>query len=144
MKSNLPLVLPAFAVWLCILSCKTRVEEYTWKTMDVTVSAYNSVPSQTDYNPNLAAWGDTLKPGMKCVAVSRDLIRLGIKHNTQIKIEGMEGIYLVKDKMHSRWQNRVDIYMGVDVKKAREWGRKKLSIEYAVKKADEALDELAK
>lgn len=123
----------------CFLSCKPMAEEYTWNTIEVTASAYNSVASQTDYHPALAAWGDTLKPGMKCIAVSRDLIDKGLDYNTQVKIEGFEGIYLVKDKMHYRWRNRIDIYMGTDVKRARQWGRKKLSIQYALKKDTSAI-----
>jgi len=124
----------AFISIAIALSCKKKVEEYIWKPLEVTVSAYNSVTWQTSGNPNIAAWGDTLKPGMKCIAVSRDLLRMGLKHNTKVKIEGLEGIYLVKDKMHRRWTNRIDLYMGKDVKKAREWGRKKLTIQYAAKK----------
>ena len=54
--------------------------------------------------------------------------------NTKVKIEGLDGIYLVKDKMHARWKNKIDIYMGKDIKKAQEWGVKKLSIQYVPKK----------
>lgn len=115
-----------------VLSCNTKGEEYIWKPLEVTVSAYNSVSWQTSGNPNIAAWGDTLKPGMKCIAVSRDLLQMGLKHNTKVKIEGLEGTYLVKDKMHGRWTKRIDLYMGKNVKKAKEWGRKKLTIQYAV------------
>ncbi len=127
------------AVCMCITACKVK-EDYTWKTMDVTVSAYNSVPSQTANHPSLAAWGDTLRPGMKCIAVSRDLLDLGFKYNTTVKIPGLPGIYLVKDKMHYRWRKRIDIYMGKDIGKAREWGKKKLRIEYAVKRSAELTD----
>ncbi len=88
---------------------------------------------QTDSaSPSVAAWGDTLKPGMKSIAVSRDLIKMGLVHNTMVKIDTFPDTFYVKDKMHSRWRNRIDIYMGKDVKKAREWGRKKLMICYAV------------
>ena len=73
---------------------------------------------------------------MKSVAVSRDLIRLGLKHNTPIKIEGLNSIYLVKDKMHQRKRNQIDIYMGVDVKKAKKWGVKRLKIKYGVLKSE--------
>jgi hypothetical protein len=38
--------------------------------------------------------------------------------------------------MHPRWKNRIDIYMGVDVKKARQWGRRKVTIQYGVKMDD--------
>lgn len=116
------------------ISCGTADKNYIWKTREVTVSAYNSTRAQTDGQPNIAAWGDTLKPGIKSIAVSRDLIPIGFEYNTQVKITGLEGIYLVKDKMHYRWRNKIDVYMGLDVEKAREWGRKKLKVHYRVKK----------
>jgi hypothetical protein len=40
------------------------------------------------------AWGDTLEPGMKAIAVSRDLIRLGLVHNTYVTIEALPGRYI--------------------------------------------------
>ncbi|RKR13019.1 3D (Asp-Asp-Asp) domain-containing protein [Maribacter vaceletii] len=119
-----------------VISCKKapNKEEYIWKPFEVTATAYNSLASQTSSTPNITAWGDTLVPGMKCVAVSRNLISLGITHNTQIKIEGLEGVYIVNDKMNKKWRNRIDIYMGVDVVKAKEWGKRKKKIYYRVKK----------
>ncbi|HET8737625.1 MAG TPA: hypothetical protein VFM69_13600 [Pricia sp.] len=120
---------------LLSVSCgEKRENDYKWKSMKVTVSAYNSTGAQTDGLPTLAAWSDTLVPGMKAIAVSRDLISRGLDHNTQVKIEGFDGIFLVKDKMGSRWTNRIDIYMGNNVKKAREWGIKELKIQYRVKR----------
>ena len=103
-------------------------------SMEVTASAYNSVPSQTDKdNPALTAWGDILKPGMKCIAVSRDLIEIGLTHNTKVKIDGLPGTYLVKDKMNKRWQKKIDIYMGNDIEAAKEWGVRKVTISWSVK-----------
>ncbi len=122
------------AMAILLTGCGNRGEAYCWQPLEVTVSAFNSVSWQTDSLHNIAAWGDTLQPGMKCIAVSRDLIARGIGYNTPVKIEGMPGMYLVKDKMHNRWRNKVDIYMGKDVKAAREFGRKKLRIRYPVKK----------
>ncbi|NAS13209.1 3D domain-containing protein [Poritiphilus flavus] len=123
-------------VLIFLICCRPRPaeKEFDWIELSVTASAYNSVSWQTSGQPNLAAWGDTLKPGMRCIAVSRDLISKGLRHNTMVKIEGLEGVYLVKDKMHRRWINRIDIYMGKDVKRAREWGKQKLKIQYAVKR----------
>lgn len=112
-------------------ACKTE-EKKNWKTLSVKSSAYNSVPSQTDNQPSVAAWGDTLKPGMKVIAVSRDLIAIGLKHNTEVIIEGYPDVYLVKDKMNSRYRNRIDVYMGLDIKRAKEWGQKKLNIRFEV------------
>ncbi|MET2984534.1 3D domain-containing protein [Aureibaculum conchae] len=120
-------------VLFLLISCKDKIEDpYTWKTIKVTATAYNSTRAQTDGSPQLTAWGDSLKPGMPYIAVSRDLLRMGLKHNTPVKIEGLNGIYLVKDKMHYRWRKKIDIYMGKDIKAARAWGRKKLEIQYGV------------
>ncbi|MFS4491887.1 3D domain-containing protein [Maribacter sp. 2308TA10-17] len=116
-------------------SCQTPIEDkYVWKSVEVTATAYNSVTWQTQGNPIIAAWGDSLKSDIPSIAVSRNLIALGLKHNTPVKIEGFDSIFLVKDKMHRRWRNRIDIYMGKDVKKAKAWGRKKLTILYGVPK----------
>lgn len=115
-------------------SCSEKETGHYWKPLVVTVSAYNSVPWQTDSLYNLAAWGDTLKPGMKVVAISQDLQDAGLEYNTPVKIQGLDGTYLVKDRMHQRWRERIDVYMGEDIKMAREWGRKKCTIWYPVKK----------
>lgn len=125
---------------LCLsVACQDKTKPmlaYEWFGEEVTVSAYNSVSWQTDGEPNIAAWGDTLEPGMKAIAVSRDLIRLGLKHNTMVRIDTFPDTFYVKDKMHRRWRKRIDLYMGTDVKAARNWGRKKLMICYAVPVSD--------
>ena len=112
---------------ISVLSCKN---EEQWVSMEVIASAYNSTKAQTEGNPNITAWGDTLQPFTKSIAVSRDLIKKGLTRHTKVKIEGFEGIYLVNDKMHSKWSNKIDIYFGTDVKAAKTWGRKKLRIEF--------------
>ncbi|MEP3209950.1 MAG: hypothetical protein ABJN95_12205 [Maribacter sp.] len=120
-------------VLLLFGSCKQKQQDkFVWKAIEVKVSAYNSVPSQTDGYPTIAAWGDTLKPRMKAIAVSRDLIQMGLKHNTKVMIKGLPGVYLVKDKMAKRWKKRIDIYMGDKVEKAKKWGVKDLEIVYEV------------
>jgi len=117
---------------LLLLNCSENKEEprYVWDSATVTASAYNSTVRQTSSNPQITAFGDSLKPGMKYIAVSRDLLRKGLKHNTPVVIEGFEGMYLVKDKMHHRWRNHIDIYMGNDIEAAREWGRRKVCIDF--------------
>jgi len=118
-----------------LLACQEE-DPYFWTELEVKATAYNSTRAQTDGNPSIAAWGDTLKPGMRCIAISRDLMALGIRHNTPIKIEGLDSIYLVKDKMHRRKRNQIDIYMGMDITKAKEWGVKKLKIKYGILKSE--------
>lgn len=115
------------------LSCKESPKElYSWNSIEVTATAYNSLAYQTDSDPNITAFGDSLQPGKKYIAVSRDLLRLGLKHNIPVKIEGLEGIYIVKDKMNSRWSKKIDIYMGIDIEAAKLWGRKKVCIDYGI------------
>lgn len=123
-----------FIFGILLSSCIEKEDPYIWKPVEVTATAYNSVPSQTQGNPIIAAWGDSLNPEIPSIAVSRNLIAIGLKHNTPVKIEGFDSIFLVKDKMHRRWRNRIDIYMGKDIKKAKIWGRKKLIIQYGVLK----------
>ena len=103
------------------------------QSLKVTASAYTSNVRETDSTPNLAAWGDTLKPGMKSIAVSRDLIDMGLTHNQEVRIEGLDGTYKVLDKMNKRRKKKIDIYMGNDVKKARQWGKQEVVIYWTEK-----------
>ncbi|MDX1302688.1 hypothetical protein [Photobacterium sp.] len=98
------------------------------KNLKVTATAYNSVRAQTNTNPTRAAWGDTLKPGMKAIAVSRDLLAMGLTRGAKVKISGLAGEYVVLDKMHKRWSRKIDIYMGKDIQAARNWGRRSVTI----------------
>ncbi len=100
------------------------------QTIVVTATAYNSVPEQTDDDPTVTAWGDQLEPGMKVIAVSRDLIPLGLDHRAPVSIEGLPGEYLVLDKMNKRWEKRIDIYMGADLEAARAWGARQVRIHW--------------
>ena len=100
-------------------------------TLTVTATAYNAVEHQTKKgNPGLAAWGDQLEPGEKAIAVSRDLIHLGLDYNEEVEIDGLEGTYIVKDKMNRRWEKKIDIYMGLDEEAAKEWGKKTVTITF--------------
>ena len=56
----------------------------------VTATAYNSHSSQTDSTPNIAAWGDRLRPGMKAIAISRDLLHQhGLGRGDKVRIVGL-------------------------------------------------------
>ncbi|HQU89647.1 MAG TPA: hypothetical protein PK620_13080 [Denitromonas sp.] len=101
------------------------------RTLTVTATAYTSSPGETDNTPDIAAWGDTLEPGMKVIAVSRDLLDLGLVQGAEVTIDGLDGRYVVLDKMHPRWNEKIDIYMGENVKKARNWGRREVTIRWA-------------
>lgn len=116
--------------WGCKDNESEKENFSTWESMTVTASAYNSLKLQGQGNPKVTAWGDTLRPGLRSIAVSRDLIKKGLTHLTPVKIEGFDGIFIVNDKMHPKWRNKIDIYMGIDREKSLEWGRKKVTISF--------------
>jgi 3D (Asp-Asp-Asp) domain-containing protein len=101
------------------------------RSLEVTATAYNSVPSQTNAEPWVAAWGDSLANGMKVIAVSRDLLELGLRRGTVVRIDGLPDDYVVLDKMNKRWTRTIDVYMGDDISAAREFGRRGVTIRWA-------------
>ena len=100
------------------------------RVMTVTATAFNSVEEQTDDDEETAAWGDRLKPGMKVIAVSRDLLAMGLTRNKKVRIDGLPGEWRVLDKMNARWKRRIDLYMGEDEDAAWEWGVRKVTIRW--------------
>jgi 3D (Asp-Asp-Asp) domain-containing protein len=98
------------------------------RSLVVTATAYNAVRSQTGRVPDVGAWGDRLKPGMKVIAVTPDLLELGLKRGDVVKIEGIEGEWTVMDKVPKRWKRRIDLFMGKDVRAARNWGKREVRI----------------
>lgn len=104
---------------------------YKKRSLQVTATAYTSHENQTDSTPDIAAWGDRLTPNMKVIAVSRDLLdEYGLTRGSHVRIKGLPGKYVVLDKMNKRWKKKIDIYMGKDLDKAFQWGRKKVVIEW--------------
>ncbi|MEN8183299.1 MAG: hypothetical protein ABFS46_12275 [Myxococcota bacterium] len=100
------------------------------RTLQVTATAYNSLPGQTEGDPSLAAWGDRLSPGLKAIAVSHDLLAVGLTRGARVRIDGLPDEYVVLDKMASRWRRKIDIYMGVDREAAIAWGRRTVRIRW--------------
>lgn len=99
------------------------------RKLRVTATAYTSHRNQTDSTPFLAAWNNRLRPGMKIIAVSRDMLtRYGMKNGTKVRIGGLRGYYTVRDKMNKRYKKRIDIYMGLNRRRALRWGRRSVVI----------------
>lgn len=93
-------------------------------------TAYTTATAETQsVAPGVTAWGEHLTPGMKAIAVSRDLIAKGLTHNVKVHIEGLNGTYVVLDKMSKRWTNKIDIFIP-SRQKAREWGKRKVKISW--------------
>jgi len=117
-------------IFICafVAACEDAEKTIKLKCIKVSATAYNSLPYQTRLGSSgtIAAWGDTLRPGMKCIAVSRDLLDSGFTKNTKVLIEGFQGdTFLVLDKMHHRFKKRIDVYIGVDVQLAKQFGFQK-------------------
>jgi 3D (Asp-Asp-Asp) domain-containing protein len=100
------------------------------RVLIVKASAYNSRRGQTDATPSIGAWGDRLVPGMKVIAVSKDLLELGLRRGQRVRIAGLSGEFIVLDRMPSRWRQKIDIYMGHDVRAAIRWGVRQVEISW--------------
>lgn len=98
--------------------------------LEVTATAYTSRPSETQGDPYTAAWNNELRPGERAIAVSRDLLALGLTNGTEVEIDGLPGIYTVRDKMGKRWKRRIDLYMGDDLQRALEWGKQRVVLRW--------------
>jgi len=101
------------------------------RKLRVTATAYSSHAGQTDKTPFLAAWNNRIRPGMKIIAVSRDMLtRYGLRNGSKVRIGGLSGYYTVRDKMNKRYRKRIDIYMGMNRRKALRWGRRSVVLYY--------------
>jgi len=95
------------------------VEEFKLEGMEVTVTMYHPVRSQTDSTPNILADGTRIRvhkaSEYRFIAVSRNLLkRWGgfLDYGDFIVLKGTEnkdGVYQVKDTMNPRFVNRIDI-----------------------------------
>jgi 3D (Asp-Asp-Asp) domain-containing protein len=95
----------------------------------VRATAYNSTPEQTQGDPRLTASGVRLKPGMRAIAVSPDLAQRGLEFGTEVRIEGVPGTWEVVDRM-PRGPRRIDLYFGDDEEAAREFGNRRVRIQW--------------
>src|SRR5690349_7619332 len=78
-------------------------------TIVVTAFAYNADDDQTDDSEDIAAWGDKLSKHVKSIAVSQDLLAMGLTRGQKVTIRGRKGDYVVLDKMNPRWKKSIDI-----------------------------------
>lgn len=114
---------------LCLQACQA---DYVGHSREVTATAYTLHPAETrpDGKRGIGAWGHKLRPGAKVIAVSRDLLDAGLTRGSKVWIDGLDGTWVVRDKMNQRWKNRIDIFMGEDADAALQWGRRKVTIRW--------------
>ncbi len=96
-------------------------------TRNATVTAYNSVPWQTDSTPCIAADGSDIcklreQGEMSCAS--------HLPFGTKINIPGF-GVCTVHDRLAERFAYRIDLYFGGadQIQAAKQWGKKNLTVE---------------
>ena len=99
-------------------------------SLEVTATAYILMPDQTEGDGTRTAFGQRLHPGMRIVAVSRDLETQGLHAGVRITIDGIEGEWEVADRLNDRWRERIDIFMGSDRDAALAWGKRRVRIHW--------------
>lgn len=97
-------------------------------TRTVTATAYTSHRNQTDSTPFKPACGGDLRDGQRAIAVSRDLMRNGLKCGVKVTVNGTE--FVVRDTMNKRFTKRIDIYHGTDRKAAQRFGKRSVNIQW--------------
>lgn len=91
-----------------------------------TITAYNSVPEQTDSTPCITANGFDV-----CEHWTEDTIAANfLKFGTKVRIPELFGdrIFIVRDRMNTRFSDRIDVWMK-EIPEARKFGKKTAYIE---------------
>lgn len=99
---------------------KIKYTKYT------TITAYNSIPAQTDSTPCITANGFNLCTHNKEDSVAANFLRFG----TKIRIPEIFGdrVFVVRDRMNARYSNRVDVWM-INKEDALKLGKRLAKIE---------------
>jgi len=90
-------------------------EAQSIRVMRVTVTAYASVPEETDSSPFTTADGSQVRDGI----VAANFLKFG----TRVRLPELFGdkVFEVHDRMNARYQDRVDIWMA-SAKEDRDFG----------------------
>jgi len=99
------------------------------RELEVTAHAFTSTRGQTDDQPTLTASGRELRPGMRALAVSPDLLALGLAFGMPVTIDGL-GEWIVLDRMADRHRRAIDLYLGDDLEAARRFGVRRVRMRW--------------
>lgn len=97
----------------------------------VTATAYTERPKElVNKRSRKTACADNLdnKSKGQTIAVSPDLVKAGLQCGTVVTIEGLSSGFVVNDHLPAKDRNRIDIFVGNDVKMAKEWSHRKVKI----------------
>ena len=106
---------PSFEEFLQATSFINENSIFTTKRVEVVMTAYSSTPDQTDDTPFITAMGSRVRDGI----VAANFLPFG----TRIMIPDFFGdkVFVVEDRMHRRFSDRVDIWFA-DRASARHFG----------------------
>ena len=97
------------------------VIDYKPATRKVIATGYSSTPDQTDDSPFYTASGKHVRDGF----IAANFLKFG----TRVKIPAMFGdkVFVVEDRMHPRFSNRVDIWFATR-SEAYKFGKREVEI----------------
>jgi hypothetical protein len=113
----------AAALLLLLAACSRHGE-----TGSVEIGAFAIELRLPDSEPWRGSWGDELRPGMKAVAVSPDLVERGLARGVRVRIEGMPASYRVRHQLGAQTRERIEIFMGTDAEAALRFGTRRARI----------------
>lgn len=119
----------AFAA-ACATERRERPQRAGERSAIVTATAYNSHSDQTEGDPFLTASGERLEPGTKAIAVSPDLAAAGLDFGTRVRIDGVDGEWVVLDRMPASRRRSIDLYFGLDEEAALRFGKRRVRIDW--------------
>ncbi len=104
-----------------IISNLPTNKDKAYYTTYITATAYTSRKAETDSSPYIAAWGDHVFWGM--------LASNNFPKGTKIQIPDYFGdkMFIVLDRMNSRYYHRLDIWMP-KLSQAKKWGARYIKI----------------
>ncbi len=86
------------------------------------ITMFNSLPEQTDDTPCISADGTNI-----CEVDYNVCATNAFPFGTKLYVDGL-GECIVKDRMNTRYRNAVDFYAGMDVERAKKFGRQNLLV----------------
>lgn len=101
---------------------KSKISNLSSKTLKTWITAYSSTPEETDSTPFITASGTHVRDGV----AAANFLPIGAK----FRIPELFGnkVFIIEDRMHSRFSNRVDIWFETK-KEAKQFGKQFSKIE---------------
>jgi hypothetical protein len=94
----------------------------------LTVTASARLPAGGPGAVERGAWGDEIRPGVKAIAVSSDLVERGLVPGVRVRIEGFAGSYAVLDRLPPGRTRHIAVFAGLEPEAARRMEERQVRI----------------